>query len=61
MSFSQRRLSQRFFWAMFLFLIMCVRARGDAALLLEEPFGGFGDINPTGHAAIYLNHVCVAD
>ncbi len=45
---------------MFLFLSICVRARGDAALLLEEPFGEFGDMNPTGHAAIYLNHVCAA-
>lgn len=36
----------------------CVSARADAALLLEDPFGGFGAMNPTGHAAIYLNHVC---
>lgn len=35
-----------------------VSARADAALLLEEPFGGFGAMNPTGHAAVYLNHVC---
>lgn len=33
-------------------------ARADAALLMEEPFGNFGSYNPTGHAAIYLNHVC---
>jgi len=25
---------------------------------MEEPFGNFGDMNPTGHAAIYLNRVC---
>jgi hypothetical protein len=43
-----------------LFLCAGVRARGDAALLLEEPFGQFGNMNPTGHAAIYLNHVCAA-
>jgi hypothetical protein len=42
----------------FLTASMCLRA--DAALLLEEPFGEFGDMNPTGHAAIYLNHVCAA-
>jgi hypothetical protein len=36
----------------------CAQARADAALLLEEPFGDFGAMNPTGHAAIYLNHVC---
>jgi hypothetical protein len=38
--------------------IACASARADAALLLEEPFGDFGAMNPTGHAAIYLNHVC---
>jgi hypothetical protein len=35
-----------------------VQARADAALLMEEPFGQFGAFNPTGHAAIYLNHIC---
>ncbi len=34
------------------------RAHGDVAFLVEEPFGFFGSINPTGHSAIYLNHVC---
>ncbi|MFP5226528.1 MAG: hypothetical protein ACLGXA_02780 [Acidobacteriota bacterium] len=33
-------------------------AYGDAALLLEEPFGTFGAMNPTGHAAVWLDHVC---
>ncbi|HXC96786.1 MAG TPA: hypothetical protein VNU92_13885 [Edaphobacter sp.] len=37
-----------------------LRARADAALLMEEPYGEFGAFNPTGHAAIYLNHVCAA-
>ncbi|HTV16918.1 MAG TPA: hypothetical protein VME68_19515 [Acidobacteriaceae bacterium] len=36
----------------------CAQAHADAALLMEEPFGEFGAINPTGHAAIYLNRVC---
>jgi hypothetical protein len=35
-----------------------VRARADAALLMEEPYGEFGAFNPTGHAAVYLNHIC---
>ncbi len=35
-----------------------VWAHADAALLMEEPYGTFGAINPTGHAAIYLNHIC---
>jgi hypothetical protein len=30
----------------------------EAALLLEEPFGHFGGMTPTGHAAIYLSDVC---
>lgn len=34
------------------------KAYGDAALLIEEPYGFFGSINPTGHSAIYLNRVC---
>jgi hypothetical protein len=39
-------------------IFACSSARADAALLLEEPFGGFGALNPTGHAAIYLSGVC---
>jgi hypothetical protein len=35
-----------------------LRAHADAALLMEEPYAEFGAFNPTGHAAIYLNHVC---
>jgi hypothetical protein len=34
------------------------RAHADAALLMEEPYAQFGAFNPTGHAAIYLNHIC---
>ena len=37
-----------------------LRARADAALLMEEPYAEFGAFNPTGHAAIYLNHICAA-
>jgi hypothetical protein len=44
--------------AMLLAISACAVARADAALLLEEPFGDFGAMNPTGHAAVYLNHVC---
>jgi hypothetical protein len=39
-------------------LLGAAAARGDIALLLEEPFGAFGGMNPTGHAAIYLSRVC---
>jgi len=44
--------------AMLLMMAGGVRAHADAALLMEEPYGLFGGINPTGHAAVYLNHVC---
>jgi hypothetical protein len=37
-----------------------LQARADAALLMQEPYGEFGAFNPTGHAAIYLNHICAA-
>ncbi len=30
----------------------------QVALLVGEPFGTFGALNPTGHAAIYLARVC---
>jgi hypothetical protein len=33
-------------------------AHADAAFLMEEPYGRFGSINPTGHAAVYLSHIC---
>ena len=33
-------------------------AHANVALLLEEPYGHFGGMNPTGHAAIYLSGVC---
>jgi hypothetical protein len=32
--------------------------RADVALFLEEPFGAFGGMTPTGHSAIYLSRVC---
>jgi hypothetical protein len=44
-----------------MFLISLGGARmvhGEVALLVEEPYGFFGSVNPTGHAAIYLNRVC---
>jgi hypothetical protein len=35
-------------------------AQASVTLLLEEPFGMFGGMNPTGHAAVYLSRVCAA-
>ena len=40
-------------------LTVCSTHSGaQAALLLEEPYGFFGIINPTGHAAIYFEQIC---
>lgn len=33
-------------------------AHGQAALLMEEPYGVFGVLNPTGHNAIYFERIC---
>ena len=30
----------------------------QAALLIEQPYGFFGIVNPTGHSAIYFERVC---
>jgi hypothetical protein len=39
-------------------LIVNAAAHASVTLLLEEPFGNFGGMTPTGHAAIYLSRVC---
>jgi hypothetical protein len=35
-------------------------AHAEIAMLMEEPYGTFGHMNPTGHAAVYFNHICAA-
>lgn len=43
----------------FLTLLSCLpQLRGDVAVLLAEPYGAFGKMNPTGHAAVYMSRVC---
>src|ERR1700761_639438 len=37
-----------------------ISAHAEIAILMEEPYGTFGHMNPTGHAAVYLNHICAA-
>ena len=44
--------------ALFLCLLAAAYAHASVALLMEEPYGDFGAFNPTGHAAIYFNHIC---
>jgi len=53
--------ARRGLWLISLLLVSLAgagTARGDVALLVEEPYGFFGSIIPTGHSAIYLNRVC---
>jgi len=40
------------------FATLAPGAHADVAFLMEEPYGGFGSINPTGHGALYFNHIC---
>lgn len=35
-----------------------IPACAQAALLMEEPYGLYGTLNPTGHNAIYFENVC---
>lgn len=41
-------------------LSVSTKSYADVALLLEEPYGRFGSLNPTGHAAVYLTRICAA-
>ena len=48
------------FVAAMLLAMAGVPARASISLLLEQPYGGLVIFNPTGHAAVYLDHVCAA-
>jgi hypothetical protein len=37
-----------------------VVCHAQAALLMEEPYGLYGAVNPTGHNAIYFENICAA-
>jgi hypothetical protein len=45
-------------WVLVFVLAAFAQAYADATVLLEEPFGRFGYVNPTGHTAVYLPRVC---
>ena len=46
-------------WAFFVWISVYIpRANASAALFLEEPFGHFGSVTATGHAAVYLPRIC---
>lgn len=38
--------------------LYCPPGRAQAALLLEQPYGIYGILNPTGHNAIYFQRIC---
>ncbi|HEY6308514.1 MAG TPA: hypothetical protein VI488_18880 [Candidatus Angelobacter sp.] len=46
--------------AVLLCLFNVPRAQADATLLLQEPYSYDGALAGTGHAAVYLDHVCAA-
>src|ERR1700739_4622305 len=39
-------------------LFLPARCHAQAALLMEEPYGFFGTVNPTGHTAVYFANIC---
>ena len=41
-----------------LILLAAAELQAGVALLVGEPFGAFGSLNPTGHAAVYLSRIC---
>lgn len=47
-----------FLMALALLAPVCRRSSAQAALLMEEPFGFFGFLNPTGHDAVYFQRIC---
>lgn len=40
------------------FALDSVPGRAQAALLIEQPYGFFGMVNPTGHDALYFERIC---
>ena len=47
-----------FLTALTLILPGCRYGHAQAALLMEEPFGFFGFLNPTGHDAVFFERIC---
>src|SRR6185312_812059 len=41
-----------------LFLALTTSLHASVALFVEEPYGTFGHMNPTGHAAVYFSNIC---
>ena len=56
LSIRQARIASFAFF--FLGALCCAHGNAQAALLMEEPYGFFGTVNPTGHNAIYFERIC---
>jgi len=53
------RFRTAFVFATSAIFVLCTRhIHAQAALLTEEPYGFFGEVAPTGHNAIYFEHIC---
>lgn len=52
--------SKRVCCTLAMLLCLAVSARASIAVLVEEPYDRMSGMNPTGHAAVYLDHVCAA-
>ena len=46
------------FMAFIAFVFFSPSGHAQAALLMEEPYGFFGALNPTGHTAVYFERIC---
>lgn len=58
---AMKRLTRVVCFAAAVFAVIAGRpAHATVALLLEQPYGDMNIFNPTGHAAVYLDHVCAA-
>jgi hypothetical protein len=54
----KQRVTVLTFVALAVFAFFSSQSHAQAALLLEQPYGFFGLINPTGHNAIYFERIC---
>jgi hypothetical protein len=57
---SIRRIHFLFAALLLVMVSCCAQVDAQAALLMEEPYGFFGALNPTGHNAIYFQRICAA-
>ena len=54
------RVLMRCLLPLFFALVCNTTVWADATLFVQEPYGIFGAINPTGHASVYLSRICAA-